>query len=223
MTFTEIVAEVAARLNLTSPTALTRIGREVNIQHRYVTISCQLDTSRRVTVTAETVIGLREVVFTGVEKLMPPVLDTSTAQNRQLVQVTVNQIKEPPQPVSGGDPWQYAVERIDAQGVTIILDREMEDVRTLQVDAWAKITNISGDEEPLFPESFHTYLVERVIADELKKMNKPQEAKDALMMANNIIGELRLFLAKESYLAIQQNTYNNRWPFRRRGYPGYVS
>lgn len=221
MTFDEIVTEIKDRLNLTSPTAITRIGREVNIQHRYVTISCQLDTSRRVTVTAQTVIGIHEVVFAGIEKI-ETILDVSTPQNRQLVEVMFNQLREPPQPISGGDPWQYAIKTINAEGVTIRLDRNMGDVRSLEADGWARITNLSGDEEPIFPESFHTYLVERVIADELKKMNKAQEAKDALIMANNILGELRLFLAKSAYMRIQQNSYNNRWPFRRRGYPGYV-
>jgi len=100
--------------------------------------------------------------------------------------------------------------------VTLVLDRIMQDVRILEADAWAKITTLSGEDEPLFPESFHSYLIERVVADELKRMSKPQEAREALSMSKDILGELRLFLVKSPHLRFQQNTNARQFPFRRR-------
>lgn len=223
MTFTEIVDEICARLNLLSDEAIERVGREVNIQHRYVTISCNLDTSRRITVAANTAINSREVTFVGIEKI-ELLFDTSTTPDRQIFDITHNEAQSwPLNDLSGGDPRQYAVKLITAQRVTIVLDRIMEDVRTLNADAWAKITELSGDDEPLFPESFHSYLIERVIADELKRQTKPQEAREALTMAKDILGELRLFLVKNPHLRFQQNSNGGRqYPFRRQGYVGLV-
>lgn len=216
MTFDEIVNEVCERLDLLSDEAIARVGREVNIQHRYVTISCNLDTSRRITVSADTAIDSADVTFVGVEKI-ELLFDPSTPNTRQIFEATYNEMREWPfQMLTGGDPRQYAVKLVTGQGVTITLDRIMEDVRTLTADAWAKIMTLSGEDEPLFPESFHSYLIERVVGDELKRMSKPQEAREALTMSKDILGELRLFLAKSAYMNIQQNS-NARGtrPFRR--------
>ena len=57
-TFTEIVAQTAERLNLTSAEALARLGRYVNDRNRQVTSSVGLNTSRRATNSQNTVIGI---------------------------------------------------------------------------------------------------------------------------------------------------------------------
>jgi len=224
MTFDYIVNEICERLNLLSDEAIERVGREVNIQHRYVTISCNLDTSRRITVQADTAIDSREVTFVGIEKIELLFDPSVPGQRRQIYELTYNETREwPLNGLTGGDPRQYAVKLINGQGVTIMLDREMSDVRTLEADAWAKIVNLSGEDEPLFPESFHSYLIERVIADELKRQTKPQEAREALTMAKDILGELRLFLLKSATQNFQQNSGSSfgRYPFRRRS-QGFV-
>lgn len=70
MTFTEIVNEIAEDLNLTSATAITRIGREVNRRYREIVTSLGLATSARAIATASTTIGDRSLTFTSVLKLL---------------------------------------------------------------------------------------------------------------------------------------------------------
>lgn len=64
MTFTQIVAKIANRLNLTSATALTRIGEEVNERYREVCSGVGLQTSIRTTAAASTTVGNRFLTFT---------------------------------------------------------------------------------------------------------------------------------------------------------------
>lgn len=64
MTFTQIVAKIADRLNLTSAAALTRVGEYVNERYRETCSSVGLQTSVRTTATASTTIGNRSLVFT---------------------------------------------------------------------------------------------------------------------------------------------------------------
>ncbi len=64
MTFTEIVAKIADRLNLTSAAALTRIGEEVNERYREVLSGVGLQGSVRTTASATATVGSRYLTFT---------------------------------------------------------------------------------------------------------------------------------------------------------------
>lgn len=64
MTFTQIVAKIADRLNLTSAAALTRIGEEVNERYREVVSGVGLQGSVRTTASATATVGSRYLTFT---------------------------------------------------------------------------------------------------------------------------------------------------------------
>ncbi len=64
MTFTEVVAKIADRLNLTSPASLVRIGEEVNERYREVLSGVGLQGSVRTTASATVTVGSRYLTFT---------------------------------------------------------------------------------------------------------------------------------------------------------------
>lgn len=70
MTFAEIQSEILEDLNLTSATAIARVGREINRRYREIVTSLGLETSTRAIVTASSVIGDRNMTFTGTLKLL---------------------------------------------------------------------------------------------------------------------------------------------------------
>lgn len=202
MTFDEIVTEVAARVNLTSTTALTRIGREVNMRYKRVTSGCYLDTSRRVTVSAGTLVDSREVVFELVEKVLT-VYYKSGDQNIVLDQVTPDQITLEGTDATG-TPIAWAVVTQDSDFTVINLDCLAADIMTLYADGISTTEDLANSDEPVFPQSFHDLLVEGAVADEWKKMNKMQDAKQAEFDYERRLSDLRMFLARTTYLSVQQ-------------------
>src|SRR5438477_361625 len=110
MTFTEIVNEVAELTNnLSSPTALTRIGREVNTRYKRVSSAISLNTVRRGTTTSSTSVGVATVTFTGIEKL-ERVIDERSGRIRVLDEITFDEMRTMT-PASSDSPRCYAIER----------------------------------------------------------------------------------------------------------------
>lgn len=70
MTFADIQSEILEDLNLTSAVAIARVGREINRRYREVVSSLGLETSTRNIITASSVIGNRNMVFTGIQKIL---------------------------------------------------------------------------------------------------------------------------------------------------------
>jgi microcystin-dependent protein len=198
MTFTEIVAAVCDRLNLTSSVDTARVGRLVNDRYKRVTSAIGLITSRRVQVTANTVIGEQSVTFTGCEKL----INVRNDANEMLDEVTFEQLRR--DGPTNDEIRRYAIERYEAQSVTILLDAIPASVRTLIADAHETAGTLSGNQAPGFSESFHDILVHGACADEHRKMEKLALAKDAEGTYEQRLGELRMWIAKSNSLLLRQ-------------------
>ena len=202
MTFSDIVAEIKDRLNLTSPEATARIGREVNARYRRVTSSVGLNDSRRMTgVAAPSTLASAHFTFQGIEKI-ERVFDTRGGQNRILAEVTFDELRS----MTGlqDSPTHYAIEHSGAQFVQIRVNCSTGAEFNLYADGLEIAPTLSGTQVPRFAESFHDLLVEGVVADELKKMEKLRDAIAAEEAFERRLSDLRLFIAKSAYLSRQQ-------------------
>lgn len=207
MTFDEIVSEVADRLNLTSPVAITRLGRAVNVHYRRLTSSLGLQVARRITgVTANMSLGLQLVTFTGIEKI-ERILDDTTGSTTELTEVTLEEIRSV-NPTTAA-PKLWAVETMGAGSVTVRFDCAAQDTRQLKADGLQTASTLSGSQTPAFNQDFHDILVEGPIADELRKQEKESLAKEAQAMADRRTSELRFFIAKNGAQIRQHGAATN--------------
>lgn len=215
MTYDYIVQSVMDRLNLTSPTARQRIGESVNDLYRELTASIGVITSRRVdtTITVDPTdvdSTLPVLVIPDMEKVLRVMLIISATQKKLLVEETYDEITER---ATGTDvPRKWAVQRVGSGSVTIVLDSfTPTDSFDLLVEGYNINDILEGDAEPAFPASYHSILVEGVMSDELMKMEKPQLASIASSNYERKLSDLRMFLAKSSYLDIYQAKKKPRW------------
>lgn len=186
MTFTEIVRVVTDYCNLTSAEALTRVGKSVNRHYRRATTQLGMDTTRFVTRSAVTTIGVRTVTFTNIEKI-DRLLDTTTSTAIRLIrEVDIHKIRSR-QP-GESEALEWAVQNTGADSVTVILDTIPQAVYSLQADGWATQADLAGTDEPAFAESYHDILSWAVLAEELLKKEKLElsekyEAKSEALLA----------------------------------------
>lgn len=205
MTFEEIVSEVADRLNLTSDTALTRIGRSVNQRYGDVCVSMGLQTSSQDVAYATTTIGSNLLTFgplpLKVLKVMS-VFNEAYPKPNTLNEVSLVILRNM---TPGDDPAQnYAIYRAGFKSVTVMLDAEASSEYELAADVIASKATLSGADEPTFAEPFHDLLVYGAMATELDKMEKPELAAENEQRCDDISSELRLFIAKSAYMDIYQ-------------------
>ena len=200
MTKAQIVTKVASRLNLSSAAALARIGEEVNDRYRRVTSSLGLVVARRVTDTAETTEGEREVTFDDLEKIL--VVSCETPNYRVVYEITWEQMLDRKPREGQGTPHEYAISTMGPDGVTILLDYiPSATAVTLTAKGYAFPTDLADSDAPQFPPSFHDILVAGALADELYKLEKPQLALIEDKRYDDRCGDLRLFIAKSPNLA----------------------
>ena len=193
MTFLELKQQVKDYCGLTSPEADTRIGRSINRHYRRVTSSLGMDTSRFTTISQVTTTLTRAVTFAEIEKI-DRVLDGTTASSiHELEEVSIAELRKIP--VVDSAPSQWAVQNTDADSVTIIMDTAPTAVYTLKADGWVTLADLSGNSEPIFPESFHDILAWGVIAEELLRKEKPQLAVAYEQKAEKLLSDLRFHLA----------------------------
>lgn len=218
MTFDEIVSEVCDRLNLTSDEAVERVGKEVNRRYRRVTSSIGMISTRRIHVSVDCVGDTADQTVEGIEKIIS-VSVSSEDPYRVLSEVTYEEM------VAIIPDTQratcYAIKRHFSGEVDIRLNFEAptpDGTLTLDVEGYELASDLSDDIEPAFPESFHELLVMGAMADEYRKMEKPALSRDCEMDYERLISDLRLFLAKSSYLDLVQGQLDNRTlrPFNRR-------
>jgi hypothetical protein len=203
MTFDQIVTDIMDRMSLSSPTAATRIGRAVNRKYRLVTSSIGMDLSRRATIQATVSPGISTLTFTNTEKIIS-VWNRSVSPYRRLSQVTLDELRES-MPFNASDaPTNYAESAVTADTVTITLNVIPQTAFALYAEIQTAISDLIGSAEPAFPESYHDILIEGVLADELRKMEKPQLAQIAQTEFQRILSDLRMWIAKSAYLDIYQ-------------------
>lgn len=202
MTFNEIVMEIATRLEKTSPEAIARIGREVNIRYKRLTSTIGLVTSRRAVVTKAVTIGNRYVTFTSVEKLIA-VIDGNVTPVRVLEEITFDEMRARTER-TGDDPRAFAISRMGSTSVTVWLDSIPATAYTLTADAHEIKSTLTATDEPAFPESFHDVLVEGVLSDELRKTEKLPLAAAAKIEYEARLSDLRMWISKSTYKRIYQ-------------------
>ena len=205
-TFSELQSEVAERMNLTSATALARIGRSINERHRRVVSSLGLQTASRGAATASTAIGNVDVTFgptpTGITKVHA-ITNPAFPSQRPLDELLYDELKLRVTR-SGDKPTAWAVKRMGTNSVTITLDSTPATVYTLNADATLNTSMLSGTNLPAFSEDFHDILILHAMSIELDKQEKHALAKEKLKEADDRVDELRYFIAKSAYLQIQQ-------------------
>src|SRR6266496_3846343 len=211
MTFDQIVADVAGRLNLTSDEAITRIGQRVNERYRKVTSSIGMITSRRkikdftVDATTPEYSALPDITFTGFEKILR--ITTTNQGTAGVIVLKINTIDEIENIQHFDDrlPRAFAIKRMGSQQVIITLDSFISNQTfDLHVEGYDLADVLADDAEPFLPEDFHDILIEGALADELFKMEKPQLSMAREQKYELRLGDLRMFIAKNAYQDVAQ-------------------
>lgn len=174
MDFAALQSEIADRLNLTSTSALARIGRGINERYRWVATTIGVQALARTIVTASTLVGNRSVVLTGIVKVYA-VFDPAQTPRKRLDEVPFGLLRNKTQ---GADPpTEYAIQNMGAQTVTIWLGCTPASVYPLTAEGEAILPTLSGTMVPAFSEDYHDVLIYGVLATELEKMEKYDMAK----------------------------------------------
>lgn len=208
MTFTEIVATVAKRTNLTSDEALARIGDEVNERYKWLATSIGFNTVARRVATALTSTTHRYLTFgpgsdiLGVQKVLS-VFNTAFNPPMILGEITFDQMRNQ---VPGTDPaQQYAFAEMGAKAVKIWLGCQPATAYVLSADVLASVQTLQGGDEPAFSENYHDILIYGAMAAEYDRLEKVTQASKKEKQFEDRLAELRLFIAKSAYLNIYQN------------------
>lgn len=204
---------MADRCDLTSTSALTRIGREVNERYRWLASSVGFSTIQLVPgVTANTVVGNRSLTFgatgTKVEKILS-VYNAAYSPPQVLGQVSFDQMRN--QMLGTDPPQQYAIQTMGDHSVTIYLGTIPATIYALTADVLSNLTDLSGVQVPAFAEDFHDILVYGPLGSEYMRMEKPElartfdnedERRPGLFQVR--AAQLRYYIAKSAYLDIYQ-------------------
>lgn len=203
MTFDEIVDRVASRLNLTNGVTLLRIGNSVNERYGRLSAAVGLSnvTRTQTPIIANTVIGSALVTFTGIERIYT-VMDPTNTPARILDEVTENDIRLMP---AGTDPPRaFAIIQTGAGSVKIRMNCTAATVYPLWADGDADASTLSGTAIPAFPAKFHDILVYGAMANELEHMEKYEMAARQETRWEQMLSQLRLYLASSAYLDMYQ-------------------
>lgn len=193
MTFNDLKAAVKEYCLLTSGDADLRVGKAINRHYRRITSLVGLDATRFVTRSATTTNGVRTVTFREIEKI-DRVLDTTDSTAIRLIPETSVHALRSAQPGSGA-ATAWALQNTDADSVTVLFDNTPQTTYSLQADGWTTLADLTGTDEPAFPESFHDILTWSVIAEELFKKEKDRLATKAEQKAEKLLSDLRFHLA----------------------------
>lgn len=205
MTFAETVTEIMDRLNLTSSEATTRVGRLVNRYYKRVTTAVGINPAVRqsLTASANTTIGSAEITFTSMEKITRVWYLGSSSEKVFLDEVSLDELREE-DPVSSDTPSRWATKTLGATSVVLLLDTLAATTHAIKADGYGIVSTLSGSTAPAFPESFHDILVEGVLQDEYKKLEKGPLATASKREYEERLSDLRMWVAKSKYQLIQQ-------------------
>lgn len=206
MTYTEILTRIKAYTLLSSSDADTRLGVAINAHYRRITSMLGLEAARFVSRTVSTTVGQQTVTFTEIEKIDRIVDGTDASAIRLLDEVSLHELRST-QPGTG-QPTRWALQNTDADSVTVLIDTipQTGNTYSLRADGTSTLSNLSGSDEPVFPESFHDVLVWAVMADELLKKEKIKQAQEFERRADKLLGELRFHLADSPTRTTQQGS-----------------
>ena len=203
MTFAEIQTEILDRLNYTSSTASTRVGRLINKIYKQVGTEIGLDFARRAAASRVVTVGNASVTFTGVEHIERVWYEDSSGNPHMLDSVLIGELRNEAA-VSSDKPTIWALYSTASNTVTIRLDAKPETAYTLNCDGITEVADLSGSNEPAFSESYHDIIIEGVLREEYTKLEKPSLADRAEAAYEKRLSGLRMFQAKNGYLDIYQ-------------------
>lgn len=204
MTFTAIRQKVLDYCNLSSTEAQTRVGAAINATYRRITSELGLNAARFVTRSVSTTNGQQYVTFTDIEKIDRVIDATDSTAIQLLAEVNIHEIRSN-QPGTGA-PSKWALRNTDADSVTILMDTVPQEEYDLQADGWVTLSDLSGSDEPVFPESFHDVLAWYVIAEELLKKEKLPLSAKYEAKADKLLADLKFYLADSPTYTTQQAT-----------------
>lgn len=194
MTFTEIQTEILDRLNLTSSTDSTRIGRAINRVYREVTSTVGLQLSRRTTSIVTATIGVSTITVSNCENIIS-VINRAVSPYKVLDEVSLDELRED-QPYAASDsPTKWAINSITSDTHVIEINVIPQTAIDLYVEKMAVVADLSGANEPAFPESYHDILIYGVLIDEYDKVEKPTLSVKMERRYEKRLGELRLWIA----------------------------
>lgn len=202
MTFTALKTAVKDYCLLTSTDADTRVGTAINRHYRRVTSRLGLDATRFVTRSASMTLGVATVTFTEIEKIARVFDTTDSTAIRLIPEVSIHDLRVT-QPGEAA-PTQWALQATDADSVVIRTDTVPQFAWSLQADGWTTLSDLSGTDEPAFPESFHDILVWYVIAEEMLKKEKEKLARIYEAKAEALFSDLQFYLADSPTRDTQQ-------------------
>jgi hypothetical protein len=190
-------------MNLTSDAARSRVMREINTRYRRITSSIGLTPTRRTRVSKAATIGNTNITFSAIEKI-DQVIRLVGGEVVIVDEITYDEMLA--EAVTGGEPpTKWALYSVAYNSVTIRMNCTPTTTFTLYADGLATVTNLAGNSSPAFAESFHDAIIYGVMAEEYRKMEKPQfmqECKD-----------LRMHLAKSAYLDIYAGKLGENEPW----------
>lgn len=210
MTYLQIQTEVMDRLNLTSTEARTRIKAFINARYRKLATSCSLGRVRFGTVSFATVAG----TFTySPATLAKPLTISYAGGNRILEQRTMDEIRlNDPDSSTTGAPQTFCLQKFGATTCTLYIWPKPDAIYTLSADGILVGTELAADGDiPVFPEDFHDILVFGGCADELMKMEKPSLSEKMELQTAARSRDLRYYMAKTTYLNLQQGEQGFWW------------
>jgi hypothetical protein len=131
--------------------------------------------------------------FTGLEKIDRVIDATDSTAIRLLTEVTVHQVRSM-QPGTG-EPVCFAIQSTDANAVTIRMDTLPQTTYSLVADGWSTLGELTGNDSPAIPASFHDILIQYVLAEEYERKEKTDLADRCFQKAEHRLSELRFHLA----------------------------
>ena len=197
MTFDELILEIADSVNLTSDDAKARVARKLNLRYRQVTTAIGLVPSRRTRVSKSASVGVRELIFAGIEKI-DAVIDTSSGKDKTLRELSHDEMIE--KTLRSEPPKHYEILSFTPTTVTIKMDCTPVTTFSLSADGVASVTMLAGTDSPQFPESFHDILIHGVLADEYHKQEKPELSDSSELSFVRRLSDLKMYVAKSAYI-----------------------
>lgn len=205
MTANELVEYIAEDLNTPSQESKTRISHALNVRYKQVTSSIGLNPTRREEISASAVVGNRNITFTGAEKL--DIVFRKVGTNNVILREVTNDEMTELAPRSD-PPTRFSIFSVAPQSIIIKLDSIPETTFTLYAYVLADATTLTNNDQPAFPESFHDILIHGVKADEYRRREKANLAKESEMLFQQRLSDLRMFIAKSAYLDIYRSKHH---------------
>jgi hypothetical protein len=199
MTFDQLVARAAERLNIVGTDGTTRIGHHINDYYKRITSSLGIATARRTVVQATATMGVDTLTF-AVTKLNH-VEDRTVTPARLLDEVSNEEIAEGSQ---GSTPTKYCIYSTTSTTVTIRMNAIPQTALVLYAEGLAAAATLATTDQPAFDEDFHDILVSAAVYEERLKMEKTQLAMVAKQEYEDRLGDLRLSIAKTAQQDIFQ-------------------